>query len=178
MALRHPNRERAESQATRAVIVLLLLASGGLAAIVTFAGWSLLEGIKPLAVVAIVIYAILALYAARWSRGALAFSAGLAVLLGIVAATAAPAWFARAKSGFIDPSLPASMLGTLTVALAITQGLLLIFALRGFRQNWHVEIEVGEDGDQTGQQATQGHPGTRYGRGDRTTRGAVPRSGA
>ncbi len=42
--LLHPNRDKAESKATKAVVVLLLLVSAVLIAVVTLGGWSQLQG--------------------------------------------------------------------------------------------------------------------------------------
>ena len=52
VSLRHPNREKAESKATKAIVVLLLLASAGLIAIITFGGWSDLQGAQFVAIAA------------------------------------------------------------------------------------------------------------------------------
>ena len=40
----HPNRQGAEAQATKGAVILLLVASAVITAIVTFGGWSKLEG--------------------------------------------------------------------------------------------------------------------------------------
>ena len=42
--IEHPNREKAASRATKAVVILLLLVSAALVAIVTIGGWDALEG--------------------------------------------------------------------------------------------------------------------------------------
>ena len=42
--LAHPNRDKAESKATKAIVILLLIASAALILIVTIGGWSLLQG--------------------------------------------------------------------------------------------------------------------------------------
>jgi hypothetical protein len=60
------------------------------------------------------------------------------------AVVAAPAWFARDKAGLVDPALPPSLLGLLTVILIAVQLLLVIVAMRGFSQQWQVEVEVHE----------------------------------
>ena len=57
---------------------------------------------------------------------------GLAVLFAVVAAVAAPAWFARDKVGFDAPLLEPGTLGLLTLILVPVQVLLLAFAMRGF----------------------------------------------
>ena len=40
----HPNRDKAESKATKAIVVLLLIVSAALILIVTIGGWSALQG--------------------------------------------------------------------------------------------------------------------------------------
>ena len=47
---------RPSSKATRAVVFVLLLASAGLMAIITWGGWDTLEGAKPLQIAYIVLY--------------------------------------------------------------------------------------------------------------------------
>jgi hypothetical protein len=42
----HPNRDKPESKATRAVVILLLVTSAALILIVTFGGWSELQGME------------------------------------------------------------------------------------------------------------------------------------
>jgi hypothetical protein len=140
--LRHPNRERPAAQATRSVVVLLLLVSAGLVFLIDITGWRVLEGDQLLVIGFGLLYLLLAFYIGRWSRGALAFTCGMTLLVGLVSISAVPAWFDRAKSGFIDPLLPASLVGTLTVMTAVVQVLLFLFAARGFRQEWQVEVEV------------------------------------
>ena len=77
----HPNRDKAESKATRAVVILLLVTSAALILIVTIGGWDAIEGAKPVQLVYIAIYVVMALFVARWARGVLPMIAGLAVIL-------------------------------------------------------------------------------------------------
>jgi hypothetical protein len=142
----HPNRGKAVVQATRATVVLLLLASAGLVLIITVGGWSLLWGAKPIQIGFVLAYLILAFYGLRWKRGVLPISAVLAVLLLIFALVAGPSWFARDKTGFSQPAIDAGVLGTLTLLLVPLQILLIGFAMRGFRQGWNVELEQREPG--------------------------------
>jgi lysylphosphatidylglycerol synthetase-like protein (DUF2156 family) len=137
----HPNRDKPVVQATRATVILLLLASAALVVIVTIGGWSVLQGAWPVQIIYIVVYLTLAFYAARWNRGVLPVAAVLAVLLGIFALVAGPAWFTRDKSGFAQPALNAGLLGVLTLLIAPVQMLLVGFAMRGFSQGWNVELE-------------------------------------
>jgi presenilin-like A22 family membrane protease len=137
----HPNRDKPVVQGTRAIVVLLLLASAGLILIITIGGWSVLEGATPIQIAFIVVYLVFAFYAARWKPGVLPVAAAFAVLLAIFALVAGPAWFNRDKAGFAQPSLNAGVLGTLTLLLVPLQMLLVAFAMRGFSQGWNVELE-------------------------------------
>ena len=143
--IEHPNRDKAESKATKAIVVLLLLVSAGLILVITVGGWSELQGAQPVAFAYIIVYLVMAYYVARWNRGLLPVAAALAVLFAVVAAVSTPAWFDRAKDGFDNPALDPSILGLLTVILVPVQLLLLAFAMRGFTQKWNVEVEVSSD---------------------------------
>jgi lysylphosphatidylglycerol synthetase-like protein (DUF2156 family) len=143
--IEHPNRDKAESKATKAIVVLLLLVSAGLILIITLGGWSELQGAQPVAFAYVIVYLIMAFYVAKWNRGLLPVAAALAVLIAVIAAVAGPAWFDRDKVGFDDPTLEPSILGLLTVILVPVQLLLLAFAMRGFSQKWNVEVEVSSD---------------------------------
>jgi hypothetical protein len=137
----HPNRDKASSKATRAVVFLLLLVSAGLTAVITFGGWEKLAGVKPVAIAYIVVYLVMAFYVLRWNRGVLPIAAALAIILGIFAAIAGLQWFDRDKSGFTNPALDADFLGLLTLLVVPVQVLLIAFAMRGFQQAWNVEVE-------------------------------------
>ena len=139
--IEHPNREKAESRATKTIVVALLLLSAAILAIVTAGGWDALQGAKSLQIVYIVVYLVLAFQIGRWRSGLLPVAAALAIVLLIFAAISGPQWFARDKNGFSDPALDESILGLLTVVLVPLQVLLIVFAARGFSQKWSVEIE-------------------------------------
>jgi len=141
MIVTHPNRSKSVVQATRATVVVLLLASAALVLIVSIGGWNLLQGGAPVALAYVLAYVTLAFFAGRWNRGVLPVSAVLAVLLLIFALVAGPGWFARDKSGFAQPSIDAGVLGLLTLLLVPLQMLLVAFAMRGFSQGWNVELE-------------------------------------
>ena len=141
MIITHPNRDKAVVQATRATVIVLLLASAALVMIVTIGGWSVLQGMLPVQIGYVIAYLVLAFYAARWNRGVLPVAAALAVLLAIFALVAGPAWFARDKFGFEQPAISAGVLGLLTLLIVPVQMLLVAFAMRGFRQGWNVELE-------------------------------------
>jgi hypothetical protein len=142
VVVRHPNREKASSKATKSAVALLLLVSAALIALVTAGGWSVLQGAQPVAFVYVLVYLVMAFYVVRWNRGVLPVAAALAVLLAVLAAVATPAWFDRDKAGFSDPALDPALLGLLTASLVPVQLLLLLVAMRGFAQKWNVEVEV------------------------------------
>jgi hypothetical protein len=141
--IHHPNRDKPESKATKAAVTLLLLTSAGLTAVITFGGWDALQGATGGAIAYIILYAVMAYYVTRWNRGVLPVAAALAVLFMVIAIVAAPGWFERDKDGFDDPTLAPGILGLLTLILIPVQLLLIAFALRGFNQEWNVEVEVG-----------------------------------
>jgi hypothetical protein len=143
--LEHPNRDKVESKATRAVVVLLLLTSAGLILIVTIGGWSDLQGAQIISILYAAVYVGMAIAVMSWNRGVLPVAAALAILFAVIAAVAAPAWFARDKTGFAEPALEPSILGLLTAILVPVQLLLIAFAMRGFAQKWNVEVEVARE---------------------------------
>ncbi|HZN87788.1 MAG TPA: hypothetical protein VFB44_02335 [Thermoleophilaceae bacterium] len=138
----HPNREKVESKATKAAVVLLLLVSAGLILIITLGGWSKLQGAQLVSFGYVIVYVVMAFYVWRWNRGVLPVAAALAILFAVIAAVAAPAWFERDKAGFEDPALEPAILGLLTLILVPVQLLLIAFAMRGFAQQWNVEVEI------------------------------------
>ena len=73
--IENPNREKASSKATKAVVILLLLVSAGLMTIVLLGGWSKLAGMIPVLVGWILVYLLMAYYVARWNRGVLPLAA-------------------------------------------------------------------------------------------------------
>ncbi len=111
--IEHPNRRKPASQLARLVVIVLLIASAALVLIVSIGGWDTIEGAKPIQLAYIVIYVVMALFVARWSRGVLPMIAGLAIILGIFGCVAAPAWFDRDKDGFTDPAISSAVLGLL-----------------------------------------------------------------
>jgi hypothetical protein len=137
----HPNRDKPIAQTTRAIVVVLLLVTVVLLLINTIGGWGLLEGALPVQLAFILVYLLMAYYVSRWSRGVLPLGAGLAVLLAIFALVAAPSWFDRDHAGFTQPTLNAGLLGVITLLIVPVQILLVLFAMRGFKQGWNVEVE-------------------------------------
>lgn len=121
------------------MVILLLLASAALIAVVTVGGWPVLQGGQFIQIAYALIYIAAAVMVGRWNRGTLPVASALALILIIVAAVAAPGWFTRDKTGFEDPYIAASLLGLLTLLMIPLQVLVIVFALRGFGQNWNVE---------------------------------------
>jgi presenilin-like A22 family membrane protease len=157
----HPNRDKPESKATRAVVILLLVTSAALILIVTIGGWSELQGMEVISIAYALLYLLMAYFVGKWNRGVLPVAAGLAILFAVVAAVAGPAWFDRDKAGFNDPALEPSILGLLTLILVPVQLLLTAFAMRGFQQQWNTEIEVSrEEADRYGPDARGSEPQT------------------
>jgi presenilin-like A22 family membrane protease len=143
--LDRPNRRKASSKATKAIVALLLVASAVIMIVISLGGWDTLEGAKPLQVAYIVIYLVMAFLVMRWNRGVLPLAAALAIVLLIFAAVSGPAWFDRDKAGLTDPALDEDILGLLSLILVPVQLLLIAFAMRGFQQAWNVEVERSSD---------------------------------
>ena len=139
----HPNREKAASQATKAIVILLLVGSAALVLIVTVGGWDATAGAQPVSIAYAAIYLLIAFFVARWNRGLLPVCAALAMILAIFAAVSVPGWFERDAVGFGDQALSAEILGLVTATIVPVQILLIAFAMRGFQQAWNVEVERG-----------------------------------
>ncbi len=147
--IEHPNRDKPASQATRALVVALLLISAAVLVIATVGGWEKIQGAKALHVAYIVVYLLLAFYIARWRSGLLPVAASFAIILLIFCAISGAQWFARDKPGFDDPLLSASIVGVLTLVLVPLQLLLIAAAARGFSQKWSVEVERSAGGSRS-----------------------------
>jgi hypothetical protein len=142
----HPNRDKPESKSTRAIVVALLVITAVASAIVLIGGWSRLSGAQPVSIGYIVIDLVLAFYIARWRSGLLPVAAALAIVLMIFALIGAPQWFDRDKSGLSSPLLDESIIGVVTLIIALLQVLLIAFSAKGFGQKWSVEVERNTDG--------------------------------
>ena len=141
MILVHPARDKPAAKATKAVVILLLLSSAGLMAIVTFGGWDTLAGMKPIGIAFMLVYLVMAFYVARWNRGVLPVAAAIAIILAIFALVSGPQWFDRDKAGFHNPPINEDLLGLITLLIIPVSILLIAFAMRGFGQEWNVEVE-------------------------------------
>ena len=151
--LDRPNRRKASSKATKAIVCLLLVASAVIMIVISIGGWDTLEGAKPLQIAYIVLYLVMAFLVMRWNRGVLPLAAALAIVLLIFAAVSGPAWFDRDKAGLTDPTLDEDILGLLSLILVPVQILLIAFAMRGFQQSWNVEVERSTDERHSGDPA-------------------------
>jgi lysylphosphatidylglycerol synthetase-like protein (DUF2156 family) len=138
-----PNREKAETKTMKAIIAFVLLVSAGLLIVITIGGWERLLGtsVAVMSLLWAALYILFAILVARWNRGILPVAASLAIILAIFAAISAPEWFARSKDGLDSPALPEDLLGLLTVIVVPVQLLLIVVAMVGFSQEWHVEEE-------------------------------------
>ena len=147
-AVVYPNREKAASKTTKAIVPLIMLVSVAMMLIVIIGGWSKLQGLKPVDFLWVIAYLIMAFYIfTRWARGLLPITAGLAMLLLIIVVIAGTgaagvSWFDRSNSGFASAGLPADFLGLVTVLLIPVQMLLIFFTMLAFAQGWNVEVEV------------------------------------
>src|SRR5918992_1083175 len=126
--LLHPNRDKAESKATKAAVILLLITSAALIAIITIGGWSQLQGAQMVAFAYVVVYAVMAFFVVRWNRGVLPVAAALAILFAVVAAVAGAAGVGPGQAGVGQPTPHPSILGLLTVIIVPVQVLLIAFA--------------------------------------------------
>lgn len=140
--VRHPNRDLPESHTARLGVIALLLLSTAMLLVVGLGGWGLLVGAKIWIFLYAIIYTGFAYWVWRWNRGVLPVIGGLAVILAIFAVVSGPDWFARDKHGYLDPTLPSALLGTVTLALIPMQMLLVVVAFWGFNQKWNVEEEI------------------------------------
>jgi len=135
--LDRPNRRKASSKATKAIVAFLLVVSAVIVLIISLGGWNTLEGAKPLQIAYILLYLVMAFLVMRWNRGVLPLAAALAV--------SGPAWFDRDKTGLTEPPLSSDLLGLLSLILVPVQILLIAFSMRGFQQAWNVEVERTRD---------------------------------
>lgn len=139
--IEHPNRDKPESKAMKAAVVLLLILTVADLLIITVAGWSVLESARVFQIPYMIVFLIIAWYVWNWKRGLLPIAAAFAILLLIFAAVAGPSWFDRTSDGYKDAALPAGVLGTLTLIIIPLQALLIFCAMKAFGQGWNIEVE-------------------------------------
>jgi hypothetical protein len=150
----YPNREKQSSKVTKAIVALVLLVSTLLMLIVTVGGWSKLAGLLPVNIIWCAVYLTIAYYVLRWARGLLPIAAALGSLMlvfTVIAVTSLDGvtWSDRSGPGYAPVhtlfgtgGLSPGTLSVLTVAIAITQALLIAVAMRGFAQRWNIEYEA------------------------------------
>lgn len=138
-----PNRQKAESKTTKAIVALVLLISAALLVIITLGGFERLQspgtGFATIAWAGL--YVVFAFFVMGWQRGLLPVAAVMAIVMAIFAGVAAPGWFARDKPGLDSPPIPEDLLGLLTLILIPVQLLLVVVSMVAFNQEWHVEEE-------------------------------------
>jgi hypothetical protein len=155
-----PNREKAQSKTTKAIVAFVLLVSAALIIVICIGGWERMQS-SMIAIMTLfwaALYIFFAILIMNWNRGLLPVAASLAVIMTIFAAVAAPGWFSRSKDGLDSPILPEDLLGLLVIVLIPVQILLIVVSLIAFGQEWHVEEErpiggrplAGEDDDADG----------------------------
>jgi hypothetical protein len=147
----YPNREKRSSRLARGAVCTALVVSAGLMLLVTVEGWSKLAGLEPLNFIWALVYLVMAFYVLRWARELLPLAVALGALmfvftLIVVTSAAGVTWSDRASpvyapvhSLFGGAGLAPRALGALTVAITISQGLLMAAAITGFRQAWNIE---------------------------------------
>jgi len=154
----YPNRDKRASKLTKIAVALLLVVSVALMLTVTIGGWSKLEGLLPVNLIWCALYVTFAFYVMRWSRGLLPIAAALATLMLVftlvaVSSVAGVTWsdrsgpyYAPTRTLFGGGGLSPGTLNALTIAIAVSQALLVAVAMRGFAQGWNIEYEVPRPG--------------------------------
>jgi len=146
IVIEHPNREKPESKATRAVMVILLVLTAVLMLIVQIGGWNVAKNVAFLTFAIVIVYLVLAFYIARWSKGLLPVAAGLATINLFFALVAIGSWSDRNAEGFTVSTSDPGFLAVVCAILVPIQLLVIFFSLRGFQQHWNVEVERLPDG--------------------------------
>jgi hypothetical protein len=150
----YPNRDKRSSKLTRVAVAVLLVLSAALMLVVTIGGWSKLAGLVPVNIIWSGVYLVMAYYVMRWARDLLPIAVGLGALMltfAVIAetATAGVSWddraaldYAPAHALFGGAGLSPGTLSTLTIAIAVTQVLLIVASVRALGQGWNIEYEV------------------------------------
>ncbi|MEN0014623.1 MAG: hypothetical protein AAGC46_14735 [Solirubrobacteraceae bacterium] len=142
VVITHPNRDTAAAKGTRAFVIVVLLASAALLAVILVGSQGARAGAFLLQVLIGLLFVYFAYAVSHWRSGVLPIAAGVAITSGIFAAVSVPSWFDRGGDGYKTPPIPESVLGVLVLAFAILQIVNVVVCLRGFAQNWQVELEV------------------------------------
>jgi hypothetical protein len=150
----YPNREKSSSRTTKRLIAVVLVISTLLMLLATVGGWSKLEGLIPLNIAWCLVYLVIARYVTHWARGLLPIAAALGALMltftliaissldGITWDDRGLPGYAPAHTPFGGSGLGSGTMSALTIAIAVSQALLIIVAMRGFSQAWNIEYEV------------------------------------
>src|SRR5688500_10424334 len=87
-----PNREKAQSKSTKAIIALVMLVSAALIALIVIGGWERMQSpmVSLMSLAWAALYVFFAFLVLRWNRGVLPVGSALAVIMIIFAAVAAP----------------------------------------------------------------------------------------
>jgi hypothetical protein len=145
VVITHPNRETAAAKATKALVVALLAASCVLTILITYGAWGHQAGALGLQLLTALLSGYFAYLVAQWRSGVLPIAAGVATASGIFAAVSVTGWFDRDGLGYQDPPLPENLVGVLIFLYAVLQFVIIIATLRGFTQQWQVELEIPRD---------------------------------
>jgi hypothetical protein len=150
----YPNREKSSSQATKLLTAAVLVLSALVILLMTFGGWSKMEGLMPLDIIWCLVYLVMAWYVIKWARGLLPIAAALGALMLIftviaLAGYTGVAWSDRAGTGygaihsvFGGGGFSADTMNVLVVVVALTQVALIVSAMRAFGQGWNIEYEI------------------------------------
>lgn len=150
----HPNRESAASKGTRAFVTVVLAASAILLLVITVLSWGAQAGALPFQILIGLLFAYYTYAVINWRSGVLPVAAGTALISGVFAAVSVSSWFNRGGTGYDEPAVPESVIGVLVLAFAVLQLVSVIVCLKGFQQNWQVELEVPRSEVRSGAPAT------------------------
>ncbi|MEH3052714.1 MAG: hypothetical protein PGN13_01740 [Patulibacter minatonensis] len=142
VVITHPNRDTAAAKTTRSFVILVLAASCVLTFVLLFGAWGHQLGAQGLQFVTGILFGYFAFGVARWRSGVLPIAAGVAIVTGVFAAVSVSGWFDRDGLGYEATPIPQDLLGVLLIAFAILQMVVVVLTLRGFTQQWQVELEV------------------------------------
>jgi hypothetical protein len=113
---------------------------------VLIGGWKVVNSMASLTAVYVILYLGMAYFTARWRKGMLPVAAALGVVVMTNAVIAIPSWNDRHAVGYTVHTASPTLMAILCAILVPVQLLLIIFSLRGFRQNWNVVVERLPDG--------------------------------
>lgn len=145
VVITHPNRETTAARSTRAIVILLLAASAVLTLVITWGAWGHQAGALGLQVLFAILFGYYAYAVTQWRSGVLPIAAGTAVFAGVFAAVSIGGWLDRDGEGYQSPPLPENLVAVLIFAFAVLQFVVVVATMRGFTQQWQVEVEVPRD---------------------------------